>query len=103
MRPGSPRTSTSCRSARTGSSTRHARSIEWHSVDGVRTAWENAVRKLGVDYLDLFLIHWPNPDQDTYVQAWEGLIRLRAEGKVRSIGTSNFFPGHLQRLIDATG
>ncbi|GAB2739435.1 aldo/keto reductase [Sinomonas soli] len=75
----------------------------WHSADGVRTAWENAARKLGVEYLDLFLIHWPNPDQDTYVQAWEGLIRLRAEGKVRSIGASNFFPSHLQRLIDATG
>jgi 2,5-diketo-D-gluconate reductase A len=75
----------------------------WHSVDGVHTAWENAVRRLGVDYLDLFLIHWPNPDQDTYVQAWEGLIRLRGEGKVRSIGVSNFFPAHAQRLIDATG
>lgn len=76
---------------------------EWHSVEGVHTAWENAVRKLGVDYLDLFLIHWPNPDQDTYIQAWEGLIRLRAEGKVRSIGVSNFFPAHVERIIEATG
>lgn len=76
---------------------------EWHSVEGVHTAWENAVRRLGVDYLDLFLIHWPNPDQDTYVQAWDGLIKLRAEGKVRSIGVSNFFPVHAGRLIEATG
>lgn len=76
---------------------------EWHSVDGVRTAWENAVRRIGVDYLDLYLIHWPNPDQDTYVQAWEGLIALREEGKVRSIGLSNFFPDHVRRVVAATG
>lgn len=76
---------------------------EWHSVDGVRTAWENAVRKIGVEYLDLYLIHWPNPDQDTYVQAWEGLIALREEGKVRSIGLSNFFPDHVRRVVAATG
>ncbi|GAA2198442.1 aldo/keto reductase [Sinomonas flava] len=76
---------------------------EWHSVDGVHTAWENAVRRLGVEYLDLFLIHWPNPSQDTYLAAWEGLLKLRAEGKVRSIGVSNFFPAHSARLIDATG
>ncbi|GAB3282541.1 aldo/keto reductase [Sinomonas notoginsengisoli] len=76
---------------------------EWHSVNGVHTAWENAVRRLGVDYLDLFLIHWPNPDQDSYVQAWDGLTQLRAEGKVRSIGVSNFFPAHAGRLIEATG
>ncbi|BCT76963.1 oxidoreductase [Sinomonas cyclohexanicum] len=76
---------------------------EWHSVDGVRTAWENAVRRIGVDYLDLYLIHWPNPDQDTYVQAWEGLIALREGGKVRSIGLSNFFPDHVRRVVAATG
>ncbi|WP_433874437.1 aldo/keto reductase [Sinomonas atrocyanea] len=76
---------------------------EWHSVEGVHTAWENAVRRLGVEYLDLFLIHWPNPAQDRYLAAWEGLLKLRAEGKVRSIGVSNFFPAHSARLIDATG
>jgi 2,5-diketo-D-gluconate reductase A len=75
----------------------------WHSVDGVRTAWENSVRKLGVDYLDLLLIHWPNPDQGTYVQAWEGLVQLLEEGKVRAIGTSNFKPAHLARIVEATG
>jgi 2,5-diketo-D-gluconate reductase A len=56
-----------------------------------------------VDYLDLFLIHWPNPDQDQYVDAWRGLIELREAGLVRAIGTSNFKPAHLQRLIDETG
>ncbi|GAB2454064.1 aldo/keto reductase [Xylanimonas ulmi] len=48
---------------------------QWHSVEGVRTAWENSVRRLGLDYLDLFLIHWPNPDQGAYPQAWEGWPR----------------------------
>ncbi|HKU10469.1 MAG TPA: aldo/keto reductase [Sinomonas sp.] len=76
---------------------------EWHSVKGVREAWENSVRRLGLEYLDLFLIHWPNPDQGTYVQAWEGLLELRDEGKVRSIGVSNFIPQHLEDLISSTG
>ena len=75
----------------------------WHSVEGVRQAWENSVRLLGVDYIDVFLIHWPNPDQDTYAQAWEGLGQLLEEGKVRAIGTSNFKPAHLDRIVAATG
>lgn len=75
----------------------------WHSVDGVREAWENAVRRLGLEYLDLFLVHWPNPDQGTFVEAWEGLIALREQGKVRSIGVSNFTPEHLDAIIGATG
>jgi 2,5-diketo-D-gluconate reductase A len=75
----------------------------WHSVDGVRTAFEASAERLGVEYLDLLLIHWPNPDQDRYVDAWQGLIALREAGLVRAIGTSNFKPAHLQRLIDETG
>jgi 2,5-diketo-D-gluconate reductase A len=75
----------------------------WHSVDGARTAFEASAEKLGLDYLDLLLIHWPNPDQDRYVEAWRGLVALREEGLVRAIGTSNFKPSHLQRLIDETG
>ncbi|GAB3953001.1 aldo/keto reductase [Kribbella albertanoniae] len=75
----------------------------WHSVDGVRTAFEASAEKLGVEYLDLLLIHWPNPDQDQYVDAWRGLITLREAGLVKAIGTSNFKPTHLQRLIDETG
>ena len=76
---------------------------EWHSVEGVREAWERSARRLGLEYLDLFLVHWPNPDQGTYVQAWEGLLELRDEGKVRSIGVSNFTPEHLDEIITATG
>jgi 2,5-diketo-D-gluconate reductase A len=75
----------------------------WHSVDGARTAFEATAERLGLEYLDLLLIHWPNPDQDQYVDAWRGLIALREAGLVRAIGTSNFKPTHLQRLIDETG
>ena len=75
----------------------------WHSVEGARTAFEASAEKLGVEYLDLLLIHWPNPSQDRYVEAWRGLIALREAGLVRAIGTSNFKPTHLQRLIDETG
>ena len=76
---------------------------EWHSIDGVAQAWENSTKRLGVDYLDLFLIHWPNPDQDRYVEAWDGLTRLLTAGKVRAIGTSNFKPAHLLKIIDSVG
>ncbi|SDS47081.1 aldo/keto reductase [Microlunatus soli] len=76
---------------------------EWHSVDGVRKAFDNSIAKIGVDYLDLLLIHWPNPDQDRYVDAWKGLVKLLEDGAVKAIGTSNFKPAHLDRIIDATG
>ncbi|NIK58146.1 aldo/keto reductase [Kribbella shirazensis] len=75
----------------------------WHSVEGARQAFEASAERLGVEYLDLLLIHWPNPEQDRYVEAWQGLIALRDAGLVRAIGTSNFKPAHLQRLIDETG
>ncbi|HEY0694546.1 MAG TPA: aldo/keto reductase [Kribbella sp.] len=75
----------------------------WHSVEGAKTAYEASASKLGLDYIDLLLIHWPNPAQDRYVEAWKGLIALLDGGQVRAIGTSNFKPTHLQRLIDETG
>ena len=75
-------------------------SRQWHSMEGVRTACENSLKRLGVDYLDLFLVHWPNPDQNRYVEAFAGLERLLEAGLVRAIGTSNFKPAHLQRLFD---
>lgn len=74
---------------------------QWHSFDGVRTACLASLQRLGLDYLDLLLIHWPNPEQDRYVEAYEGMCRLQQDGLVRSIGTSNFKPLHLQRLFDA--
>ncbi|MDX6321139.1 MAG: 2,5-diketo-D-gluconate reductase [Propionibacteriaceae bacterium] len=75
----------------------------WHSVEGARQAFEASCQRLGVDYIDLLLIHWPNPDQDRYVQAVEGLAALLEAGSVRAIGSSNFKPAHLQRVIEATG
>ena len=76
---------------------------EWHGEDLAARAFEASARRLGVDYIDLLLIHWPNPAQDRYVDAWRGLISLREAGLVRSIGVSNFKPAHLQRLLDETG
>ncbi len=53
--------------------------------------------------IDLFLIHWPMPSEDRYVDTWKALVRLREEGRVGSIGVSNFSPDHLDRIVDATG
>jgi diketogulonate reductase-like aldo/keto reductase len=74
-----------------------------HGFDAALQAFENSRRRLGLDYLDLYLIHWPLPAQDRYVETWRALTKLRDEGGVRSIGVSNFQPAHLDRIIDATG
>jgi 2,5-diketo-D-gluconate reductase A len=75
----------------------------WHSVDGVRQTYEASLQRLGVDYIDLLLVHWPNPDQDRYVDAVRGLQAMLDSGGLRAIGTSNFKPTHLQRVLDETG
>jgi 2,5-diketo-D-gluconate reductase A len=75
----------------------------WHGVDLAAQAFQRSADRLGLDQVDLLLIHWPNPAQDRYVQAWEGLVRLLGTGRVRAIGTSNFTPAHLDRIIAATG
>jgi 2,5-diketo-D-gluconate reductase A len=74
----------------------------WHSIDGVRQAYEASLKRLGVDYIDLMLVHWPNPDQGRYVEAVQGLQAILASGGLRAIGTSNFKPAHLQRVLDET-
>ena len=73
---------------------------KWHSVEGAREACEASLARMGLDYIDLLLVHWPNPDQDRFVEAYQGLVRLLEAGLVRAIGTSNFKPAHLQRLFD---
>lgn len=73
---------------------------QWHGIEGARRACEASLKRLGLDYIDLFLIHWPNPDQNLYVEAFRGLVRLLEAGLVRAIGTSNFKSAHLQRLFD---
>lgn len=75
----------------------------WHGVELAAEAFERSADRLGLDYVDLLLIHWPNPDQDTYVEAWQGLARLLEQGRVKAIGTSNFKPAHLERIIAETG
>ena len=75
----------------------------WHSVDGVRRTYEASRQRLGLDYIDLLMVHWPNPDQGTYPDAVRGLAILLAEGSIRAIGVSNFKPAHLRRVIEETG
>ncbi|GAA2392614.1 aldo/keto reductase [Nonomuraea africana] len=68
--------------------------------DRAEAAFETSLRKLGLDYLDLYLIHWPAPSQDKYVQAWKSLERLYKDGRVRAIGVSNFTIPTLERLMN---
>ncbi|MCU1676226.1 MAG: aldo/keto reductase [Frankiales bacterium] len=75
----------------------------WHGADLVRDALGASLDRLALDYVDLLLVHWPNPQQDRYVEAWRGMGQLLDDGLVRAIGTSNFKPAHLQRLLDETG
>jgi len=74
-----------------------------HGFDSTIRAFDTSAGLLGVDEVDLYLIHWPIPSADRYVDTWRALVRLREEGRARSIGVSNFHPAHIQRLIDETG
>ena len=65
-------------------------------------AFETSRRKLGLDYVDLYLIHWPLPRVDKYVDSWRAVVKLRDEGVVRSIGVSNFTAAHLDRIVAET-
>lgn len=78
----------------------------WNSdqgYDATLRAFDASMQRIGLDYLDLYLIHWPLPMVDNYVDSWKALIRLRDEGRVRSIGVANFNRAHLDRLIAETG
>lgn len=68
-----------------------------------REALLDSLKKLQLDYVDLYLMHWPVPAIDHYVEAWKGMIELQKEGLIKSIGVCNFQIHHLQRLIDETG
>lgn len=74
-----------------------------HAYDDAVASVHGSLERLGLDHLDLHLIHWPNPSVDKYVEAWRALVDLREQGLVRSIGVSNFTQKHLTRIIDATG
>lgn len=74
-----------------------------HDGDEPRAALGESLDKLGLDAVDLYLVHWPTPARDNYVHAWERLIDLREQGLTRSIGVSNFLVPHLERIIAETG
>lgn len=76
---------------------------ENQGFDSTLEAIDVSLDRLGLDAVDLCLIHWPCPDKDLYVDTWRAFIRAKEEGKLRSIGVSNFAPDHLDRIIADTG
>lgn len=74
-----------------------------HERDAALRAFDDTMQKLGIEQIDLFLIHWPVPSRDKYVEAWKTLIELKQAGRIKSIGASNFNRDHLERIIGETG
>jgi len=74
-----------------------------HGYDAALKAFEASLERLALDYVDLCLIHWPVPQLDLYPETWKAMIQLRDEGRIKSIGVSNFHIDHIQRLLDETG
>lgn len=74
-----------------------------HGYDEAHRSIEETLAALGLETVDLYLIHWPNPSVGRFVEAWRALVDLRDNGLVRSIGVSNFTEQHLTQIIDATG
>jgi len=77
----------------------------WNNQQGYDTtlaAFDQSLGKLGLDYVDLYLVHWPAPINDRYLETWRAFERLYADQRVRAIGVSNFEPHHLRRLLDSS-
>ncbi len=74
-----------------------------HGYEQAKRAFHASLGRLEMDYVDLYLIHWPVPAHDLYVETWKAFIELRDQGLIRAIGVSNFQPAHLERLIGETG
>ncbi|GAA2045506.1 aldo/keto reductase [Agromyces tropicus] len=77
----------------------------WNDDQGTQSAFDafqGSLDRLGLDHVDLYLIHWPVPAQDRYVESWKALEQIRESGRARSIGVSNFMVPHLRRLLDET-
>jgi 2,5-diketo-D-gluconate reductase A len=74
-----------------------------HAYDDAIASTRESLERLGLDRIDVHLIHWPNPDRDQYAEAWRALVQLRDDGLVRSPGVSNFTEAHLRRVVDASG
>ncbi|MFF2447381.1 aldo/keto reductase [Neobacillus sp. NPDC058068] len=75
----------------------------YQSYDQAVTTIQESLYRANLEYYDFYLIHWPNPKQDTYVEAWQALIDAKKEGLIRSIGVCNFLPEHIERLENETG
>jgi len=73
-----------------------------HGYESAISELDESLKKLQLDYVDLYLIHWPLPHLNRYVETWKGFEKLLADGKARSIGVSNFQPAHLDRLAAET-
>ncbi|NKQ56864.1 aldo/keto reductase [Amycolatopsis sp. K13G38] len=73
-----------------------------HGYDAAMRAFDHSLDQLGLDYVDLYLIHWPVPSRDLYVDTWRALEKINADGRARAIGVSNFQVPHLERLLDET-
>lgn len=78
----------------------------WNSEQGYAStlaAFDASLEKLGLDHVDLYLIHWPTPAKDTYLDTWRAFEEIYASGRARAIGVSNFLPEHLERVVAAGG
>ena len=75
----------------------------WHGQTEVQQAFASSTERLGLDYIDLLLIHWPLPSLGRYADAWRGMIKLLENGSLRATGVSNFKPAHIDRLLEETG
>ena len=73
-----------------------------HDGDEPDAAIQESLEKLGLDVVDLYLVHWPTPEKDNYLHAWEKLVGIRERGLARSIGVSNFLVPHLERIVAET-
>ncbi|MCX4681011.1 aldo/keto reductase [Streptomyces sp. NBC_01433] len=74
-----------------------------HGYDAALHAFDASIRRLGTDYIDLYLIHWPTPRRNAYVESYRALERIYAEGRAKAIGVSNFTAATLDRLLAETG
>lgn len=74
-----------------------------HAYNQALVTIEESLFRTGLDYIDIYLIHWPNPKQGLYIEAWQALVEAQKRGYVKTIGVCNFIPEYLDKIIEATG
>jgi 2,5-diketo-D-gluconate reductase A len=74
-----------------------------HGYESTLAAFDLSMKSLGIDYLDLYLVHWPMPKLNKFVDTFKAFAELRDQARIRSIGVSNFQPEHINAVVDATG